>query len=88
MPNGGGACGDPGPHGLTVGYDETADGEPFVAYGLVGDDVRSIDLVIDGITHHAEVGDNGYMLKVPVSQGAEIEHLILHLSDGTTDDLG
>jgi hypothetical protein len=88
MPNGGGACGDPGPHALTVGYDEPADGEPFVAYGLVGDDVRSIDLVIDGITHHAEVRENGYMLKVPVSQGAEIEHLILHLSDGTKDDLG
>jgi hypothetical protein len=50
--------------------------------------VRSIDVVIDGITHHAEVRENGYMLEVPVSRGAEIEHLILHLRDGTTDDLG
>jgi hypothetical protein len=88
MPNGGGACGDPGPHGLTVGYDEPADGEPFITYGLVGDDVRSIDVVIDGITHHAEVRENGYMLEVPAGRGGQTEHLILHLRDGTTDDLG
>lgn len=84
MPNGGGGCGEPGPHGLTVGYDDPANGGPLVLYGLVGDDVRSIDVVLGGVTRHTELTQNGYILRIPNAAGSSVEHLTLHLRDGTT----
>ncbi len=41
LSKGGGSCGEPGPHGLTIDFDDPSDGLPFRLYGLVGDDVRS-----------------------------------------------
>jgi len=87
IPGGGGGCGDPGPHGLTVGYDDPADGSPFNVYGLVGDDVRAIDVVVGGVTRHVQVVDNGYMLEVAGARRSGIQNLVLHLRDGTTDVL-
>lgn len=87
FPSGGAGCGSPGPHGLTVDYDDASDGAPWILYGMAGDDVVSLDAVVAGKTHHARLGQNAYVLELPAAQREEPERLILHLRSGATDEL-
>jgi hypothetical protein len=87
FPNGGAGCGEPGPHGLTVDFDEASGQTPFVLYGLVGDDVQSVDFVFaDGGLRHAEVRENAYYVQMP-GQQTDPDRFILHLRNGVSDVL-
>ena len=85
FPNGGGGCATLGPHGLSVDYDDAADGLPFRLYGLVADEVRRVDVVLDGVTRQANLGENGYGLELADARWQQLHNLVLHLRSGATE---
>ena len=87
FPNGGSGCQTPGPHGITIGFDDAEDGSSIFLYGLIGDDVRSVDAVMDGTEHRAELGENGYFAELPSARGQQLEKVVLHLRSGETQEL-
>ena len=84
FPNGGGVCSSPGADGLTVGYEIAPNSRPSLIYGLLGDDVRGLDVMVSGVTRQAQLGKNAYVLELAHAKGKRLERLILHLRDGTT----
>jgi hypothetical protein len=87
VPNGGGGCGGPvqGLHGLSVEYDAPSGGLPLRLYGLVGDDVRRVDVVVDGVPRQAELGENGYRIELADAGWNQVSKLVLHLRSGATE---
>jgi hypothetical protein len=85
FPKGGGVCGLPGPHGLSVGYDDAFDGLPFRLYGVVGDEVRGVDVVLGGVTRQAELGENGFRFELADAGWGQLHNLVLHLRGGATE---
>jgi len=80
------------PKGSTACGQPTVDGLLFVAelrkrdaivYGLVGDEVRAVDLVIDGMTRRAKLGENGFALHISNPVGKTLERVLLHNADGS-----
>jgi hypothetical protein len=88
IPNGGGGCAEPGPHGITLGWDDAGDGSPSDVYGMAGDDVRSVEFTVDGKPRTVDVADNAYRLEIPRASRPDLETFVLHLTDGTTVPLG
>lgn len=84
FPNGGSGCGQPGPHGVQVEWDEASGDSPFLLYGIVGDDVSSVDVVIDGRRLQAELGENGYWLVLDDADRQQLREVILRLDGGGT----
>ena len=82
FPDGGAGCGTPGPHGLSVEYDDSLG---LRLYGLVADDVRGVDVVVGGVTRQAELGENGYRLKLADAGWGQLHALRLHLRNGATE---
>jgi hypothetical protein len=82
FPDGGGAsCGLPTEDGLILAA-ETGEGTATV-YGMVDDRVRSVDVIVDGQSHRAELGENGFSLTLPTAAGRDVEKLVLHHADGS-----
>jgi hypothetical protein len=86
LPNGGGGCGAFGPDGLDVGWCQSESGELVVA-GLVGDSVEAVDLVVDGETLHALMGENAFGLRLERTHEDSLERLVLRRRDGTTNEI-
>jgi hypothetical protein len=84
LPNGGGGSGRPGPDGLFLhtGQLETGD---LVFHGVVADWVESVDLVVAGVTHAAQMGENAFGLRLERTHEADLERVVLHRRDGTTN---
>jgi hypothetical protein len=78
----GGGCGVPLTRdGLMLGsqmHDTVA-----TVYGMVGDEVASVDLVVDGKREHAELGENGFALEIPDAPGKNLEGIVLEHHDGS-----
>jgi hypothetical protein len=55
-----------------------------VLYGMVGDGVESLDVVIDGVAHHARLEENGFATNINDAQGKVVEKLVLTREDGST----
>ncbi len=87
FPNGGSGCQTPGPHGITIGYDDAEDGSSIFLYGLVGDDVRSVGAVMGGTEHQAQLGENGYFAELPSARGQQLEKVVIHLRSGESKEL-
>jgi hypothetical protein len=83
LPNGGGGSSRPGPDGLLMltGQLETGD---LVIRGIVADGVESVDLVVAGVAHEAQMGENAFALWLDETHEADQERLVLHRRDGTT----
>jgi hypothetical protein len=77
FPDGGGTCTRPGENGLIVGA-EGSD-EATTVYGMVDDRVRSVDVVADGRTHRAKLGENGFSVALPGHAG--VNQLVLNKAD-------
>ena len=88
FPNGGGGCGRPGPHGITLQWDDQADGSPLELYGMAADDVKAVELVVSGKPQTAGVEGNAFVLDVPSAGHADMGSIVLHLTDGRTVELG
>lgn len=85
FPYGGSGCERPTRHGVCVEYDAADDDSSFLLYGIVGDDVASVEAVVGGQTREAELGENGYWLEVPDNGPDQLQELILHLHGGARD---
>ncbi|MGH9890944.1 MAG: hypothetical protein ACREA0_02950 [bacterium] len=86
LPNGGGGCGAPGTDGLDLHWAYTPS-RPLVIYGLVGDEIGSVDVVIAGQTYAARMGENAFGIRVGGSKPSELGTVILHRRDGTTKSI-
>ena len=82
LPNGGGGCSVPGPDGLLLNI--TYHSESLVVYGVVGDDIASVEVVYGGETSPAVMGENGFGYRFRSAQPDELEAVVLHRHDGTT----
>jgi hypothetical protein len=75
------ACGQPTVDGLLFAAELRK--RDAIVYGLVGDDVRAVELVIDGVTRRAKLGENGFALEVSNPVGKTLEQVVLHNKDGS-----
>jgi hypothetical protein len=80
-PEGSAACGQPTVDGLLFAAELRK--RDAIVYGLVGDDVQAVDLVIDGVTRRAKLGENGFALDVSNPVGKTLEQVVLHNEDGS-----
>lgn len=55
-----------------------------LVYGLVGDKVRAVDAIIDGVVHDARMGENGFAVEVVSVQPGDFERFVLRRRDGTS----
>ena len=78
----GGGCGSIGPGGLSVAYDFDPDSGTIV-YGLVGDQVERVEVVVGDTSRAARMGENGFALHVgPRERPSEVR---IHERDGSTE---
>lgn len=82
--DGSASCAEPTIDGLTLSTQE--DKHEAIVFGLVGDGVASLDLVIDGEPHPAQLGENGFAERIPDAAGKALDKLVLHHTDGSTTE--
>jgi hypothetical protein len=87
LPSGGVVCGAPGPDGLDLHW-VYQPSRPLVVYGLVGDEITSVDVVIAGQTYAARMGENAFGIRVEGAKPSELDIVVLHRRDGTTNNIG
>jgi hypothetical protein len=87
LPLGGGGSGRPGPDGLLLQTSQLETGD-LVFHGVVADWVKSVDLVVAGVTHTAVMGENAFALWLDDTHEADQERVVLHRRDGTTNEIG
>ena len=87
LPNGGGGCGASGPDGLGLHW-VYQPFRPLVVYGLVGDEITSVDVVIAGQTYAARMGENAFGIRVEGAKPSELDTVVLHRRDGTANNIG
>lgn len=80
-PNGSTACGQPTVDGLLFAAELRK--RDAIVFGLVGERVSAVDLVIDGMTRHAKLGENGFALEIPNPVGETLDQVVLHKTDGS-----
>ena len=61
-------------------------GRVATVYGMVGDDVASVDLVVDGKHERAQLGENGFALEIPDAPDKTLERLVLKHHDGSVTE--
>jgi hypothetical protein len=83
LPNGGGGCSAPGPDGLNLNATYTPS-RSLVVYGLVGDEITSVDVIVGGETHGARMGENAFGIRVDGAKLSELDAVLLQRHDGTT----
>lgn len=81
FPTGGGTCTRPGDSGLIVAADVY--GDTSTIYGMIDDRVRSVDVIADGRTHRAKLGENGFSAALPSGAQEHLDKLVLHKADGS-----
>jgi hypothetical protein len=87
LPNGGGHWGArPGSDGLLLICNQLETGD-LVVHGIVADSVESVDLVVAGVTQATRLGENGFGLRLADTREAEVDRLVLHRRDGTTNEI-
>jgi hypothetical protein len=86
LPNGGGGSGRPGPDGLLMLGSQRETGD-LVVHGVVADAIESVDLVVAGATHQARMGENAFGLRLEHTHEADVDRLVLHRRDGTTNEI-
>ena len=59
----------------------------FVVHGLVADPIVAVDVVVDGETQRARMGENGFGLRIDGTAASALEKLILLREDGTANEL-
>lgn len=85
LPNGGGGCTAPGPDGLILAGSGSK--ASLVVYGLVGDSVVAVDVVLNGEAHRARMGEHAFGLRVAEAAFQELDAVLLHRADGTINEL-
>jgi len=83
--NGGATCTRPADDGLIV--TAGAYGDSATVYGMVDDRVQSVEVVVDGQTHRAQLGENGFAVVLPPGAQEHLDKLVLHKADGSKTEL-
>ena len=83
-PQGGATCALPTEDGLILAADEQ--GGSATVYGMVDDGVRSVDVIVDGRAHRAELGENGFAVALHSANGMDVDKLVLRHSDGSVSE--
>jgi hypothetical protein len=87
LPNGGGQWGArPGPDGLLLICHQLESGD-LVLHGIADDSVESVEIAVAGVTHEAQMGENGFGLRLRGTHEVDQERLVLHRRDGTTNEI-
>jgi hypothetical protein len=86
LPNGGGQCAAPGPDGLLMVHVQTESGL-LALCGVVSDSVEAVDLAVSGATHEATMGENAFGLRLEQAHVDDVERIVLHRRDGTTNEI-
>ena len=84
FPGGSGSCGLPTVDGLVLAAQSEARGA--IVFGLVDDDVKSVDLVIDGASISARLGENGFAQEISNAKGKALDRIVLRHSDGSVSE--
>jgi hypothetical protein len=92
LPMGGGGCGRPFAGGLMMAGQIMSDA--VVNYGLVPDDVESVEVVVNGVARTAWLGENGFAIEIKgAPRDIDLEQppgivgrLLVHRRDGTTQE--
>jgi hypothetical protein len=84
LPGGSGGCAAPGPDGLELGWHQDETGG-LTVFGLVADAVQGVEVVVAGTTHQARMGENAFGLHLERTHEADMERVVLHRRDGTTN---
>jgi hypothetical protein len=50
--------------------------------------VESVELVVAGVTHQAQMGESAFGLWLDDTHQADQERVVLHRRDGTTNEIG
>jgi hypothetical protein len=85
LPDGGGGCSVPGPDGLVLSYVWSP--ESLVLHGLVADGVVAVDVIVDGEARPAEMGENGFGLRMAAVPQSNLDRIVLHRQDGTRNEI-
>jgi hypothetical protein len=84
--SGGGNCGRPlTKDGLMLAL-QVDEARFAIVYGMVSDDVASVDLVVDGKHERAQLGENGFALEIPDAPNKTLEKLVLKHHDGSVTE--
>jgi hypothetical protein len=70
-----------GPDGLHLNASFTR--RSLVVYGLVGDEITSVDVLVGGESHSAHMGENAFGRRFVETSPGELEAIVLHRRDGT-----
>ena len=85
LPSGSGGCTAPGPDGLILAG--TSSEASLVVYGLVGDAVAAVDVVVNGEPCRARMGENAFGLRIDDATPEELDAILLHRANGTINEL-
>jgi hypothetical protein len=85
LPNGGGSCGIPGPGGLDLAWSH-AD-EYLIVYGLIGNDITSVDIVLRDRAYSARIGKNAFALRLPHRDPAELRGIVIRDRHGESETI-
>jgi hypothetical protein len=81
----GGTCGRPMTgDGLMIALQVF--GRVAIVYGMVGDDVASVELVVDGEHQRAQLGENGFAIEISDAPNKTLEKLVLQHHDGSVTE--
>ncbi len=82
LPMGGGACHLPLKGGMMISGEIGSD--TSLHYGLVPDDVESVEVILNGAAHKARMGENGFAVDVESASEKNDWRVVVHRRDGTT----
>jgi hypothetical protein len=83
FPDGSGSCGaEAMDDGLTVSSEVDETGFAIV-YGMLGNGVTGVDLVIDDASQQVQLGENGFAHEIPDALGKTLHKMILRHADGS-----
>jgi hypothetical protein len=84
FPDGSASCGAPSFEGIVLSADQEKDNA--IVFGLVADGVESVDLVVDGVSRPARLGENGFAAEIRDPMGKKLDRLVLHERNGSVTE--
>jgi hypothetical protein len=78
-PNGGSSCGGPRPGGFDLAY--SYDKDSLVVYGLVGNNVTGVDVLVAARAYAARMGENAYAVRLATTTPEQLRSVVLHYRD-------
>jgi hypothetical protein len=79
------SCGPGFAHGVAIAGERRAN--RIVLFGLVGDDVKGLDIIAGGRVYEARIGENGFVGMPGEAREEDIEGARVHLADGRVETL-